>query len=232
MSIVRVIVFWVLACSLFLLLITATLGWEVNNMRLYEYGFDKYEISQSTGIDRPELTKVARNLIDYFNSKSESAQILVSGGEQDFNLFNERELIHLKDVKGLVQLDYWVLGIVLWLIIVFSLVLSLWSKTGWKELIRALFWGSVITLGIMAFLALWSLLGFEKLFIVFHQVSFSNEYWMLDPRTDYLIRLFPGGFFYDAALLWFGAVIFEAIFIGGIAFGVLKYVGGWNSEAK
>ena len=91
--------------------------------------------------------------------------------------------------------------------------------------VRGLLWGSVVTLGLMLFLALWAIIGFERLFILFHLVSFSNEYWILDPARDYLIMLFPGGFFDDAALLIFGAVMLKALVIGGASFAVLKLVG-------
>jgi integral membrane protein (TIGR01906 family) len=77
----------------------------------------------------------------------------------------------------------------------------------------------------MIVLALWAFFGFEQFFILFHLVSFSNQYWMLDPARDYLIRLFPEGFFYDAALLGYGVVIFAALLIGGIAWGVLRLTG-------
>jgi integral membrane protein (TIGR01906 family) len=93
-------------------------------------------------------------------------------------------------------------------------------------LVKGLFWGGLITLVLMVVLALWAFFGFEQFFILFHLVSFSNEYWMLDPTKDYLIRLFPEGFFYDAALFGFGAVILEALLISGVASGILRLVGG------
>ena len=82
----------------------------------------------------------------------------------------------------------------------------------------------MVTLGLMAFLALWAFIGFDRLFILFHEVSFSNEFWILDPTRDYLIMLFPGGFFYDATILAFGVVILEALFIGGISLGAIRVV--------
>jgi uncharacterized membrane protein len=50
---------------------------------------------------------------------------------------------------------------------------------------------------------------------------------MLDPAKDYLIRLFPEGFFYDAATFGFGAIILEALLLGGIAFVILRVL-GWE----
>ena len=88
-------------------------------------------------------------------------------------------------------------------------------------------WGGLVTLGLVVFLVLWSVVGFEQLFLLFHELSFTNQFWILDPSRDYLIMLFPGGFFYDVALFSFGAVIIESLVLCGIAFAILK-LKGWN----
>jgi integral membrane protein (TIGR01906 family) len=217
-------------CCLPVLLITSTICWEVNTLRLYEYGFGKYEISQDTGIDRIQLRNVAQHLIDYFNLRADTAQITVVKGDEAFNLFNERELIHLEDVRSLIQLDYWVKRGAFLLMVICALALFFGLRAGWRILVRGLFWGSCITMGLMVILALWAFFGFERFFILFHLASFRNEYWMLDPARDYLIRLFPEGFFYDAALFGFGAIMLEALLIGGIAFGILRWVGRETRE--
>jgi integral membrane protein (TIGR01906 family) len=224
-KVVEKIIYWLFACCLPVLLITGTICWEVNELRLYEYGFNKYEISQATGLESEQLRVVAKQLIDYFDLRTNTAQIVVDKGGEKFNLFNERELIHLGDVKNLIQRDYWVQRVVFLLMAVCALALFFGFKSGWRMLVRGLFWGSLITVGLMIILALWAFFGFERFFILFHLVSFSNQYWMLDPARDYLIRLFPEGFFYDAAFLGYGVVIFEALLIGGIAFGILRLTG-------
>ncbi|MCJ7828794.1 MAG: TIGR01906 family membrane protein [Dehalococcoidia bacterium] len=225
MKIVQSVAYWLFACCLPVLLITGTICWEVNELRLYEYGFNKYEISRATGIDSQQLRTVAQHLIDYFDLRTNTAQIVVDKGGEKFNLFNERELIHLEDVRNLIQRDYWVQRGVFLLMAVCALALFFGFNSGWRMLVRGLFWGSLITVGLMIILALWAFFGFERFFILFHVVSFSNQYWMLDPARDYLIRLFPEGFFYDAALFGYGVVIFEALLIGGIAFGILRSTG-------
>ena len=226
MKILQNVVYWLCVCCLPVLLVTSTICWEVNEPRLYEYGFDKYEINQATGLDKLQLKNVARQLIDYFNLRADTTQIMVVKRGEEFSLFNERELVHLQDVRSLVQLDYWVQRGALFLIIIFVFVLLFGFKARWRMLVKGLYRGGLITMGLMVVLALWAFFGFEQFFILFHLVSFPNEYWMLDPNTDYLIRLFPEGFFYDAALLGFGAVILGALLISAIAFGVLRLVGG------
>jgi integral membrane protein (TIGR01906 family) len=224
------IIFWLFSCCLPVLFLTSAIYGEVNTLRLYEYGFDKYEISQDTDIDRMQLRNVAQHLIDYFNLRADTAQITVVKGGEEFNLFNERELIHLEDVRGLIQLDYWVQRGVFLLMVICALALFFGLRAGWRILVKGLLWGSCITMGVMVFLALWVLFGFERFFILFHLVSFANEYWMLDPARDYLIRLFPEGFFYDATLFGFGAIMLEALLVGGIAFVILRMIGSEKRE--
>ena len=225
MNVIQKIIYWLFACCLPVLLFASTICWEVNELRLYEYGFDKYEISEATGLDSQQLSAVAQHLIDYFDLRMDTAQIEVNKDGTKFNLFNERELIHLKDVRDLIQRDYWVQRVAFLLAVVCALALFFGFKSGWRTLVRGLFWGSAITLALMIVLALWAIFGFERFFILFHLVSFSNQYWILDPARDYLIRLFPEGFFYDAVLLGYGIIILEALIIGGITWGVLRLAG-------
>jgi integral membrane protein (TIGR01906 family) len=225
MKVVRNIIFWLFACCLPVLLLTSTIGWEASQIRLYEYGFNKYEISMATGLDNQQLRIVARRLIDYFNLKTDTVQVEVEKDGQKFELFNTRELIHLGDVRNLIQRDYWVQRGTFLLMVICALALFFGFRSGWRAPVRGLFWGGAITLGLMAVLAVWAIFGFNQFFILFHLASFSNDYWMLNPATDYLIRLFPEGFFYDAAMLGYGIVILEALIIGGIAWGALKLTG-------
>jgi integral membrane protein (TIGR01906 family) len=222
MKIIQNIIFWLFACCLPVLLVTSTIGWEASEIRLYEYGFNKFEISLATGLDSQQLRTVAQRLIDYFNLRTDTAQVQVEKGGEKFDLFNNRELIHLEDVKNLIQRDYWAERGAFLLMVIFALVLFFGFRSGWRVPVRGLFWGGAVTLGLMAVLAVWAILGFDQFFILFHEVSFSNQYWMLNPATDYLIRLFTEGFFYDAAMLGYGIVILEALIIGGIAWGALR----------
>jgi len=58
-----------------------------------------------------------------------------------------------------------------------------------------------------AFLALLAVVGlmivtnFDWFFYQFHLLSFANDFWQLDPTRDYLIMLFPQGFWFDVTLL-------------------------------
>lgn len=214
---------WLFVVCFLLLLITTNIRWAAHEIKLYEHGFNKYGVSDVTGIGQAELKTAATRLIDYFNSKVETPQMKVIRDGSEFDLFNERELVHLEDVKALIQLDYHVQIGSLILVIVCSLVLLFWRKYGsWRALASQIAWGSIVSVFLILALALGAIFGFERLFLQFHLVSFHNLYWILDPSQDYLIMMFPGGFFQDASLFVCGATIIEALFLGGISWWALR----------
>jgi len=207
-----------------ILLLTASTGWAVNSQWLYKYGFEKYNVSQTTGIAEVELEKAATGLISYFNWGDEHISLTVIKDGEPFELFNQREVVHLRDVKGLIRLDYWVLLGTLIYTLGYAGVSLFWRrKRYWRRLAWGVVRGSGITLALMLAIGLGILLNFDELFYQFHLLSFSNEFWQLDPTRDYLIMLFPGGFWYDATIFCALATASLAIILGGVAGGYLVF---------
>jgi integral membrane protein (TIGR01906 family) len=191
-------------------------------MHIYEYSFNKYHISQVTGISEVQLSEVARRLIDYFNSRVETPQIEVVKDGKEFELFQENEqnceLTHLKDVKRLFQVDYLMQRISLAYTIIYILLFLLWWKSRWQDLVKGIRRGCALTLVLIAVLGLASIfINFEQLFIRFHQFTFHNLCWM---STGYLPMLFPELFWRDIALFGGGTIAAAALLIGGIAWAV------------
>jgi integral membrane protein (TIGR01906 family) len=190
---------WLFVLCLPVILITASVSAAVNSTSLYTYGFEKYNVGETTGLPPTELEKAARGLIDYFNSGEEFISVTVTKDGETFPLFNDREVGHLKDVKGLFQMVYWLLAGSLAYGVVFSGVsLFLWRDR--RGLASGLMWGGGLTLALMVAMGLGTLFSFDQLFLQFHLLSFANDLWILNPTTDYLIMLFPQGFWFDAAL--------------------------------
>jgi len=202
-----------------LLLITTNLRFAVNDVRLYEYGFNKYNVSETTGLDKGNLTEIAQELITYFNSDEEFV---------DISVYNQRDIQHLKDVKGLVQLVYRLQFVALAYIAVYiGFNFLILRGAFWRQLARRLIWGSGATIVILAVLGIIALVDFDQFFLLFHLVSFHNDLWQLYPG-DKLLAMFPEGFFNDAALFVGGAIIIEAIIVGAAAWALLR----WKGKAK
>lgn len=209
---------WLFMLCLPVLLLTASLGWATNSLWLYKYGFEKYDISQATGLADSELDKAAAGLIGYFNSGEEYISLTVIKDGEPFELFNQREVIHLKDVKELIWLDYWVLLGTLVYVLAYAGVCLFWRKRRyWRRLAWGVVGGGSITLAFMLALGLGILFGFSQLFWQFHVFFFTNEFWLLDPTKDFLKMLFPDGFFYDAALFCALGTAGLAVILGGVS---------------
>jgi integral membrane protein (TIGR01906 family) len=218
MRVARAAAWWLFVACLPLLLISSAVRIELNSTRIYERGFDKYGISEVTKLDRAQLSEIAERLIDYFNSRADTPQMTVVDRDgRQFELFHDYELIHLEDVKGLFRAGYRMQAASLAYIILYVLLLLLWEKRRWQDLARGTRLGCMVTLGVTGAAGIAALFSFEQLFIQFHLISFSNPYWMLNPGTDYLIMLFPGGFWQDVALIGGGIIAGEAVLLGGIA---------------
>lgn len=197
------------------LLVTASVSSAMNCRWLYQYGFNKYNISQVTGLAPEELKKAADGLIHYFNSGEEYINVTVIKNGQPFVLFNEREVAHLKDVKALFRLVYkLLLGTGIYALLYASIFLARRQDRRW--LARGLVFGSGLTLVLMAALGIMIAVNFNWFFVEFHLLSFANNFWQLNPATDYLIMLFPDGFWFDATLFCAIGTAAGAIILGGL----------------
>jgi len=186
-------------------LITTNLRWAVNEIRLYEYGFNKYMVSEKTGFSDEELLDVAQGLIHYFKT---------GNGGEEFEIFNEREVVHLEDVRSLIVLCYCVQQATLVYLIIFALAGFIWQRKRFTPpVISMMVGGSILTIALLAVLGLAALADFDWLFTTFHHLFFSGDSWIL---SGYLPQIFTGGFFYDTALFIIGAVVVEALVIGGL----------------
>ncbi len=201
---------FVVAVPLFL--ISTNVRWVINAPVLYSYGFEKYDIPYWTGIERQELISAGRQIRDYFNNDAELLDLRVEVAGVTRSIYNDREVAHMQDVKGLVQGVYRVQELIAAYILVFIAV-GFWSA-GRRFLFtlgRYAGIGGASTVALMLVVGLGSLVEFDRLFLAFHIVSFSNDLWQLDPSRDYLIAMFPEGFFFDATMLVGLSTVAEAV---------------------
>lgn len=212
---------WLFIFCLPFLLFTASLAWAVNSQWLYNYGFEKYSVVQTPELAEFDLEQIADELISYFNSGEEYVSITVTRDGETFELFTPEETIHFKDVKGLIHLDYWVLGGTLLYVLAYATVFLFWRRRRyWRKLVWAVFGGACLTLAFMLALGIGTLLGFDELFWQFHRLFFSNEFWS---AQGYMLLLFTEEFFYDVALFCAIGSGGVALILGGLSGGYLLF---------
>ena len=220
MNILRIIFRWIFILCIPVLLLSASIAWGFNSLWIYTYGFQKYDVSQTTGFSSAQLENIARGMIDYFNSDDEFVEITVTQDKTSFELFTDEEKIHFKDVKKLVWLDYQILFVTFIIFLGYVLVsIFLQGAKTPRKLARSLLWGSGLAIVVIIVMGIASLLDFEQLFLRFHYLVFSNPYWSAE---GYMIPLF-GAFWYDAALFCIAFMAGLALVTGIVAYLCLRF---------
>ena len=215
--------------ALLLLLVAGSVAWAVNDPGLYRNGFTRYDTALRSGIADADLLAIGAELRRYFNSRAEPLAVRapIYGVEQE--VFNAREIAHMRDVKRLVRGVYWVAaGAALWLAATlgagFILVRGQYIGTAARLAIG----GGGLTLAGVVAVGMAAAISFERLFLLFHRLSFANDLWMLNPRTDYLLILFPAGFWFDATMRVALTSVLGAVLLLAIGSAVLGYRRWWS----
>ena len=137
---------------------------------------------------------IAREVVDYLRF-----------ARDDMPTFQAHEQLHMADVRAIFRLLYVLtpLGI--------PAAAGLWlmRRRGSMKACAVTCGGF---LGCAAVLGVWGAVDFDSLFVLFHRIAFTNDLWLLDPRTDLMIQLMPTSFFIEyaaviAALFLAAAVI-------------------------
>ena len=220
---------FVIAVPLFL--ITASVTWAFNDPGVYRRGFEKYDVSRVTGISDADLLQVSADIRSYFNSRQEPLEIRTRIFGVENELFKPKEIIHMRDVKRLVQGVYLIGAITaFYLIAAIAVGVALHRRNFARIVARRLMWGGGLTLVLILAVGLFALLGFDTLFLKFHQFSFANDLWQLDSRTDHLVMLFPQNFWFDATMWVATRIVIGALLITAVSGGYLLYLRRWTRK--
>lgn len=118
-------------------------------------------------------------------------------------VFNEDEQAHMVDVLHLFELER---AVRMASLSAGACLLLLSILIARKPLIRTALrtlraFGLILLVLATGLVLLWTTNGFEQLFLLFHKLLFTNDLWLMDPRTDAMIRMLPSGFFLRIAAL-------------------------------
>ncbi len=194
---------WWVQAGLALVLTLAIIGISVVGTLafrpLYYHDMAALGIAEDTGLSEEEIRRNYDALIDY--------NMAWTDGDLKFPTLpmSETGKIHFEEVKEIFDVFKYlaVFGSVLGVVgIVFM------AK---KKEYRYLKMTAIISCGLPVVLGILVALFWDKIFVIFHELFFNNDYWIFDYRTDPIILLLPDEFFMHCALLIFGGVLFGAL---------------------
>lgn len=195
-----------LALALFVMALPATfiLGavrFAFSWQPVYTYAVVEYHAEETTGIPQAELLRATHVIRKYFTNGQRDLDIVVTDFQgQSGPLFNSREIAHMRDVKALVQRVYLVLDVAAAYALAYLVLSYRFGGRTLRALARETLFASLLTIALIAATAVAASLAFDSLFTEFHLLSFSNDFWQLDPTRDHLVQIFPQGFWFDVTL--------------------------------
>ena len=179
-----------------------------------------YAPPENTGLPEAEYPGVARMTAAYLTGREETFQYVFSDAEGNrFLCFQDHEAAHMADCRDLIRLDTIVCAVCGTAALLLT-ACGLRCRDGRRDFLRGTVYGMLGIAGIVLILGTWAAVNFNGLFVTFHKVAFRNDGWLLNPRTDLLIRLMPVSFFVRLGLrglLRFAAVpavMAAAVWIG------------------
>ena len=215
-----------LAAAVFLIaipvfLITTNVRLVAADRQFIEDGFARHGVSARTGLTPAQLRDVARAFVDYFRAPPGVLDVQVELAGSRRPLFNRREIDHMVDVQRLMHLVERLQVLTGAAIVAIALLGFAVVRRPFARLLgRLLQAGAALTAAVLLLLGGLSLLDFGEVFLQFHLLSFSNDLWILDPERDYLLMLFPEGFWFDATLRIALLTAIEAVALGLLGLGL------------
>ncbi len=149
---------------------------------LYARCFHAFADTTHLGVTEERYNGIARELAQY-----------LSGKDADLSLFNAREVTHLNDIRRLFRLfDR------SWMLLIPAAVMGVIAIRTRDR--KGFILGLVLTALAVGAMATYIALDFDGAFITMHRLLFTNDLWLLDPRTDLLICLMPEEMFISLAV--------------------------------
>jgi len=187
-----------LAIAVFVgLLSTSILGVSFDR-DFYAAQYSALGVPEDLRVDLPTLMGYTEVLILYLQGEVPSPNVVATVRGRNGLLYGEREVKHLRDVRELFALTFLVRNVsvvVLMLLLLFLLWLRNLSRGASGYL-----YGSAVIFGLLLIGGILAALDFTRYFTLFHLLTFDNDLWLLNPATEYLIRMVPEPFFMAAAL--------------------------------
>ncbi|MEC7921716.1 MAG: TIGR01906 family membrane protein [Chloroflexota bacterium] len=185
-----------------LIIISGSLNFIVRYDFIYDYNIATYSIDERTSLNLDKIKEINFNIKTYFFDENELL---------DVDIYSDKEILHMKDVKHIMNLIF-NLGKIL--SIVFCVLIFLLHSYFEVHLNKVIFYSVILFSSILILLGVSFLLFFQEIFIIFHKIAFNNDLWILNPNTDYLLMMFPEDFFRDVAVL----ILLSSFLLNGIVY--------------
>ena len=187
-------------CLMIILFITSVEAVVYWTPGYFEKEYAKFNVLDSLpSMTMDDLLHVTDEMMDYLRGDRDDLHVTTTMGGEQREFFNEREIAHMEDVRGLFLKALSIRRVCLVLGAGLLILMAATKARMGRVLPPFLCMGTGLFFALITVLGLIISTDFTKYFIMFHHIFFTNDLWILDPATDMLINIVPEGFFMDTA---------------------------------
>ncbi|SHK10669.1 TIGR01906 family membrane protein [Paramaledivibacter caminithermalis] len=198
----------ILVIFLPLAILLTILQYYAFNKDFYIKEFKKYNTVDVTKIGEEDLSNITDILIAYIKGEENDLDIKAVINGEVTEVFGQREKDHMIDVRDLFNKAYIIRSISFWFALIAIIIIIIVSKKSRVDIYQGLLWAGIVPIILMLILYTLVKIDFYKYFTYFHKLLFTNDLWLLDPKTDVLIQMLPLEFFIDISTRIIGCFIF------------------------
>ena len=182
---------------LFLSLLLTSIDLLCFNRSFFRWQYSLNHTAESIGISEDGLMNATNALLDYMQDKRDDIKVIevVNGSERE--IFDERETLHMVDVKNLYLNAMNTRTVLLVGSIVILTLLAFTHRNQSYTILSNAYQNGLLFLGsLIFFIAIYAIVDFNGFWMNFHYVFFDNDLFLLDPNISIMINMFPSNFFF------------------------------------
>lgn len=202
-------------CFIIVVLISSFEAGAYGSFGFYEKEYEKYGVLDDLKMEMPDVMYVTKEMMSFLRGDRENliVETTVDGEPREF--FTEDEISHMEDVKKLFVGGLKLRTAAVVIMIILAAAAFIMKLKLHKILPRAFQYTSITLIVLTGIVIGLFASDFDKYFVVFHEIFFSQGNWMFDPDVSLMINMLPEGFFADIAARI--GIIFVGLLAAGFA---------------
>ena len=191
----------------------------------------RHSVPEYSGLPDGEYPEMGKMIAVYLTGGGKTFQYSYTDADGNtVDCFSSREAEHMADCRDLIALAgrlRWYMGIAAAVLLVAGVFLWKYIRSFANGMLAGFGLALVTGLAILV----WGMISFDGLFTAFHKLAFTNDLWLMDARTDMLIRLMPETFFRSLGIKVLLAVGVAALVCFAVAV-ILRILGRNGDEEE
>lgn len=154
--------------------------------------FDKFNVYNNLPfkIEKTDVYNISAELMDFLIGKINILNTKIHINDNLVELYSNTAKIHMADVRNIFLFNIR-LGIISFIIGLISLISCIKLKITVKQIFISYKKTLLILILFLTFISIYAFLDFDSFFLIFHELIFTNDFYMFDPSVDYIILMLP-----------------------------------------